>query len=113
MNIQNTQAETQPYQVAHALKTSLSMVLRHGDEEHPIDYATIEVSREECDYEGEPIDGDREYYEFGIDNMGDYGNEIRSVTIRLDRQYLLSIIAMLNGILVEPMKDKRVIRKVA
>lgn len=105
--------ELQPYQVAHTLETSLSMVLRHGDKENSIDYATIAISKEECDYEGEPIDGDREYYEFSIDNMLDYNNEIRSVTIRLDRQGLLSIIAMLNGILIEPMKDKRVIRKVA
>lgn len=105
--------ELQPYQVAHTLETSLSMTLRHGDEENSTEYATIAVSREECDYEGEPIDGDREYYEFGIDNMQDYKNEIRSVSIRLDRQGLLSMIAMLNGILIEPMKDKRVIRKVA
>lgn len=105
--------ELQPYQVAHTLETSLSMTLHLGDKDNSIEYATIAVSREECDYEGEPIDEDIEYYEFGIDNMLDYNNEIRSVTIRLDRQGLLSMIAMLNGILTEPMKDKRVIRKVA
>ena len=114
MDTNKPQAETVlPYQVGHDFKTRLSLVLRHGDEEHSIDYATIEVSREECDYEGEPVDGDREYYEFGIDNMEDYADKMKSVTIRLDRQDLLSIIAMLNDILVEPLKDKRIIRKVA
>ena len=114
MDTNKPQAETVlPYQVGHDFKTRLSLLLRHGDNEHSIDYAVLEVTREECDYEGEPVDGDREYYEFSIDNMEDSADKIKSVTIRLDRQDLLSIIAMLNGILVEPQKDTRVIRKVA
>ena len=86
----NKRMKAQPsYIVGHTTKTYLSATFRHDNS----DYATVEVSREESDYDGETV-AYGEHYDIAID---DYEVE-NHVSIRLNKNQLRTVLAMLNDI---------------
>lgn len=94
------------YHIGHTFTTYLSTSIIRGNE----DVAFIEVSREVNDYEGEPADGDREFYYLKIQDFENEENH-QGVDMCLDRAEVDTLISMLTDILIK--EDSRPIAQKA